>query len=383
MIHINDKANCSGCYACAEICPKKCIEMKTDSEGFWYPEVDEAMCIACGQCEKVCAITSAQRKADSFKTLAYAAFNKNLDTRIQSSSGGIFRLLAEVVLEQGGVVFGAAFTSDYKAVEHICVDNTQDLARLQGAKYVQSRIGDAYSEVLDYLKQERLVLFTGTPCQIEGLCGFLGCDYDNLITQDIICHGVPSPEVWRLWVDDLQQRANGELVKMSFRDKEKGWRKYDCKYVFSSDKITRVNARDDLYMRGFLQNLTLRPSCYSCAFKGIERRADITLADFWGIDYVFPDMNDDKGISLVLIHSEKGKKIWEKNGRHIVWKVADPEVVYRYNSSAVKSSPKAKGRERFMTLQGERNISALLKKYTLPAGIGGRIILKVRRFLQP
>ncbi len=363
MIQINDKVYCSGCYSCAEICPKSCIEMREDDEGFWYPFVKENECIKCGRCVVACPIISKKKQVDEVEPEAYAAYNKDFKTRLQSSSGGIFTLLAKNILAQGGVVFGATLTEDCKAVEHIYVEDKAQLFKLQGSKYVQSRIGHTYSLAKRILDSGRMVLFTGTPCQIEGLYSFLGKDYDNLITQDIICHGVPSPKVWKTWIEELEKKYKSEIETVLFRDKKYGWSGYSCKYSFKNKKQVRIKRSDDLYMRAFLSDVILRPSCYNCAFKSVHRRADITLADFWGINHVFPDMNDNKGISLVLVHSLKGKKVWNEISEQMCIRETDPQVVNKCNPAAVCSAKMHPKRYEFMSRVEDATVSNLVKTY--------------------
>lgn len=204
MIQLDKKQTCTGCHACAAKCPKQCIKMISDTEGFWYPQIDEEECINCGLCERVCPIITPIKFEDPFSPMAYACYNRDEKVRLASSSGGIFTLIAEAVLKQGGVVFGAGFDEDFN-VCHQCVERVEDLDKLRMSKYVQSKIGETYREAENFLKENRLVLFTGTPCQIGGLKAYLGKSYDNLITQDIICHGVPSPMVWE---DYLAFRKN-------------------------------------------------------------------------------------------------------------------------------------------------------------------------------
>ncbi len=360
---MGEKAQCCGCSACANVCPKACIEMQEDDEGFLYPMVRENECIKCSCCEKACPIITKKEEDKAFETEAYAAYNKDLETRLQSSSGGVFTLLAKYILEKEGVVFGAALTEDGKLVEHICVGDESCLSKLQGSKYVQSQMGETYSLAKTALDSGKAVLFTGTPCQIEGLYSFLGKDYDNLITQDIICHGVPSPKVWKTWIEELEKKYKSEIETVSFRDKKYGGSGFSCKYSFKNKKQVRIKRSDDLYMRAFLSDVILRPSCYNCAFKSVHRRADITLADFWGINHVFPDMNDNKGISLVLVHSLKGKKVWNEISEQMCIRETDPQVVNKCNPAAVCSAKMHPKRYEFMSRVEDATVSNLVKTY--------------------
>ncbi len=301
MIKINDKGNCTGCHACSSICPGKCIQMAEDEQGFLYPQVDEARCVDCGLCEKACHML-ADNTLPTPKT-AFAAKNKNEKERLDSSSGGIFIAIAKWIIINDGVVYGAAFTPDFE-VEHLRVTELSGLYKLQTSKYVQSRIGDAYSNVKNDLEAGRYVLFTGTPCQIGGLRSFLGSDYEKLYCQDIMCHGVPSPKLWRKYLKEQK----GNVKEVLFRDKSKGWSHY--RVVIKTDRtVISDEFNKNTYMRAFIADASLRPSCYSCHYKNLQYAGDYVLGDFWGVADHCPEMNDDKGVSLVLITTEKGKTI--------------------------------------------------------------------------
>lgn len=348
MITISKKELCSGCHACANACPKNCIQMISDEEGFWYPQIDKKECIDCGLCEKVCPIIHKWQPDDSRNTTAMAAINLNEEIRLKSSSGGIFTLIAEEIINQGGVVFGAAFTDDFKAVHHICVDNTDDLEKLRGSKYVQSKIGNTYQEVKEYLDRGQKVLFTGTPCQIGGLYSYLRKPYDNLYTQDLICHGVPSPMVWEKHLEERERKAASTTQRMFFRHKKYGWKTYAVLFEFSNNTAYVRKFPEDSFMKAFLSNLCLRPSCYNCSFKTVNRQADITLADFWGVQYALPEMDDDKGTSIVMLHSSKGEKLFQYIKDNIKLETVNPYEIIKYNSAAIKSCEPNKKREGFI-----------------------------------
>ena len=367
MIEIKEKQNCSGCHACANACPKNCISMVSDEEGFWYPQVDKSKCIDCGLCEKVCPIIHKWQSDDNRTTTAMAAINMNDEIRLKSSSGGIFTLIAEKIIEQDGVVFGAAFAGDFKSVRHICVDNKADLEKLRGSKYVQSKICDTYKQAKEYLDSGRKVLFTGTPCQIGGLYSYLRKPYENLFTQDIICHGVPSPMVWERYVDFREKKSASATQRMIFRHKKYGWKTYAVLFGFSNNTAYVKRLHEDAYMRAFLSNSCLRPSCYVCSFKSIKRQADITLADFWGIQNVLPEMDDDKGTSLVLVHSEKGRKMIDDLSNLIRSKEVSCDVVERFNSAGVKSVSHNSKRDAFMRDIQSNDFEKTVSKYTKPS----------------
>ncbi len=266
--------------------------------------------------------------------LAYAAINKNEDIRSKSSSGAVFYELAEFVINKQGVVFGAKYDDEWNVV-HGHANTIDEVKLFLGSKYVQSKVGNEYRYVKQYLNEGKIVLFSGTPCQIGGLYSFLGRAYDNLITVDFICHGVPSPEVWRSYLANLN--SSSDITAVNFRNKDEGWLKFSLKIDFNNGDIYRKNQFDDLYMKGFLQNIYLRPSCYDCKFKGIKRQSDITLADFWGIQENYPDMFDDKGTSLLLVNSQKGNEIWKNINSKFTFISVDFEKALCNNSNAFKS----------------------------------------------
>lgn len=308
MIQVLEKSQCCGCGACVQKCPKKCIDMIEDEEGFLYPKIDISKCIECGVCENVCPILNIEGQ-EYIPLKSYAAYNLDKIERMQSSSGGVFSILSREILNRDGVVFGAHFTFDYE-VEHIYVKSVEELEQIRGAKYVQSKIGNTYCEVENFLKKGIWVLFSGTPCQISGLRFFLKKKYDNLITVEIVCHGVPSPLVWRKYLRELkQQKKIDRFERICFRDKSTGWKHYSFSVDYYS-KGKKRNMREfytqNLYMKGFIQNLFLRPSCYSCSFKSLKSQADFSLGDFWGIQHVDPEIDDDKGLTALLVNNEKG-----------------------------------------------------------------------------
>ena len=348
MDKILEKKKCSGCGACVTICPIGCITMCADEEGFLYPVIDQNQCKHCGLCEQSCPIlTSQNRLEDVEKVSAYSAVAKGKDILLSSSSGGIFGLLATYVINNGGVVFGAAFNEDF-AVEHRCVQRIEELDTLQGSKYVQSNIGETYRQAKELLNQNRLVYFSGTPCQIEGLLAYLKRPYDNLITQDLICHGVPSPMVWSKYIEYQKSQAGKNIVKVFFRDKTNGWKKFSMKIQFSDGDEYCQTLQKDSYLKAFLKNLCLRPSCYNCSFKSINRKADITLADFWGAESVVPNISMQNGVSLVLVHTDKGKGLLKKIASKTLLQNVDLQKSIAGNSSINQSVIEPKDRKRFM-----------------------------------
>ena len=307
MIRICDKKLCSGCSACASICPRGCIAMVEDNEGFLYPRIDEKSCINCGLCDKICHELHPYEKEGYFDI--YAAINNNEYIRLKSSSGGLFSSLAESTIYKEGVVFGARFDESWQIV----IDYTEDMNGITafvGSKYVQARISTAYRDAERFLKEGREVLFTATPCQIAGLKHFLRRDYENLTTVDFICHGTPSPKVWRRYLNENVLNKYGKLKKISFRDKsQEGWDRYHFIAQYEDRKENKFLSSyhgDNYYMKAFLSNLSLRPSCYQCMAKGGCSHSDLTIGDFWGINNVSSSFNDNKGVSIIIVNTAKG-----------------------------------------------------------------------------
>lgn len=333
--------SCTGCSACAMVCPQQCITMLADEEGFLFPQIDAAQCRECGLCEKICPVLH-PIKTERESVRAYAAYSTDEQERLASSSGGIFSLLAKEVLAQGGVVFGAAFDENF-LVHHIEISSLEELELLQGSKYLQSRMEDSFQEVKTELESGKQVLFSGVSCQISGLKSFLKRDYPNLLTVDVLCHGVPSPKVWKKYIEEQEKNHAASLRRMFFRHKTYGWKKYAVSFEYSNDTADEQVFGKDLFMQMFLQNICLRCSCYECRFNSLDRESDITLGDCWSIDDVFPDMNDDKGISVVLTHSKKGQEWLAKIGENLILREGDVEKLLPVGSggrTAVKMHPK-------------------------------------------
>lgn len=343
MIEILRKEDCVGCNACVQRCPKSCISMNEDEQGFLYPEVDTNLCIECHLCEKVCPVINQAEPKKPLET--YAAKNNDPEVKRRSSSGGVFYPLAEAIINDGGVVFGAKFNEQWDVV-HGYAETLEDAKAFQGSKYVQSRIGQSFMQAEQFLKAGRKVMFTGTPCQIAGLKHFLRKDYGNqLLTVDVVCHGVPSPLVWRDYLHyitrpkgasagkntDFQSTLKDieirDISRISFRDKQISWEKFgfsvhttarqggqnsdfqSCKNQSEEQELLFETLDKNLFMQGFLKDLYLRPSCYECPAKYGRSHSDLTLADFWGINATQPQDYDSTGVSLVLANTPAGDDI--------------------------------------------------------------------------
>lgn len=389
MIKIEDKAKCTGCMACIQRCPRHCITLYEDSEGFSYPQVDLEKCVDCGLCEKVCPEIDHNKPRTACKI--YAAKNRNQTIRLGSSSGGVFTLLAEAVLKEQGVVFGAKFDALWNVV-HDYTESIEGLEAFRGSKYVQSRIGESYIKVEQFLKDGRRVLFSGSPCQVAGLKKFLRKDYDNLVTVDFVCHGVPSPMIWRDYLNDIirPKGVDGRnmvsqlslkdlpvITGISFRDKRYGWKKFgfsvraksaskaDKNLVSQSVEITDKTLlyephKANLYMKGFLKNLYLRPSCYACPAKCGKSGADYTLADFWGASTYVGDFDDDKGLSAVLVYKNKVNI----ESLDMGFKVVGLNDILSQNPAVIKSSRMKGGRDKFFQHYNRGHQVDLINRYS-------------------
>ncbi len=302
-----DKEKCTGCTACVNTCPTSAISMIEDEEGFAYPQINQETCIKCNKCIRVCQVEKTNTSVTELTV--YAVQNSDDSIREKSSSGGVFYALAKKILLDGGVVVGCAFNEGCREATHIVVNTIEDLPKLMGSKYLQSNLTSIYKDVKKYLDANCKVLFSGTPCQVAGLKTYLGKNQNNLITVDFICHGVPSPKVWRRYVTFREQKSASTTQRMFFRHKKYGWKTFSVLFEFTNNTEYVMKQSEDPYMRGFIGNLYLRPSCYQCVFKGTNYYSDITLADFWGVEKAYPKFDDDKGTSLVIIHSDWGKAL--------------------------------------------------------------------------
>ena len=378
MKKIVDNSKCCGCHACFNICPKGAIKMIEDDKGFKYPIIDEKKCINCGLCEKVCPILNA--KKNEYEKKVYAIINKNESERINSSSGGIFILLAKTIINKGGIVFGAAFDDDFK-VKHICIDTIDDIYKLQGSKYVQSEIKDTYKKVKKFLEQDKYVLFTGTSCQIEGLKTYLIKDYDKLYTQDIICHGVPSPKVWQKYLEYQKENNNENIRSISFRNKDNGWSLFRTKILFDN-KIYSKSLSDDIFMKAFLRNTCLRSSCYNCSFKNDYRNSDITLADFWGVKSAHPNLFDDKGTSVVIINSKKGEELFNHIKSYCIYEESKMDYIYKFNPAYLKSAIKDKKYDQFFQNIDNMQFDILVKKCVSQDSLFSKCKNRIKRVIK-
>ncbi|MBQ6299248.1 MAG: Coenzyme F420 hydrogenase/dehydrogenase, beta subunit C-terminal domain [Bacteroidales bacterium] len=321
MIVLKDKIDCCGCNACGDICLHGAISFKADHEGFWYPEIDKAACVDCGLCERVCPVISPADFIERYeKPAVYAAYTKDEAVRLDSTSGGIHSMLANKMFDREAFVGGAVYNEDH-TVSQIITDQRERLPEIRSSKYLQSNAESVYRNIRARLKNGKNVFFCGTPCQVQALYKFLGKDYDNLITADFICRGVNSPKVFLSYMEMLEKKYGSRATDIKFKSKEKGWHNFSIRVKFENGKVYCKDRWHDLFFIGYLQyNDFVRPSCYNCKFKSFPQKADITLADFWGIEKLDPAMDQDKGTSMVMINSDKGAALFETIKGDIVWK---------------------------------------------------------------
>lgn len=356
--YVTSKTRCTGCMACVNSCPHGAIKLVENVEGFIYPEIDDEKCTRCNLCKKICPVNKVYHVKYE-KPAFYAAINKNDDDRQKSSSGGIVALLAKQILNNNGVVYGAALEGTI--LNHIRVDNTNDLYKIMGSKYLQSNINLILREVKEDLDQGTKVLFTGTPCQIEGLKAYLNKEYENLICLSIICHGVPSPKVFQKYIAEKERKEENKIEKVEFRNKNVGWHKFSMSYTYKDGENKTEVFEKDKYMQGFLDNYTLRDSCYNCQMRFEKKnQSDFIIGDYWGIENVFPEMDDDKGISAIVINSEKGEKIFQKINQKIKYKESTLEDIIKANPCLKAPVAYTKKRQKFFTMLNYNEVDTIV-----------------------
>ena len=360
MKEIVEKKRCTGCSACASICPKGAIKLVEDDEEFKHPVIDQDKCINCGLCKRTCPVLNTNE--NSSLNNCYVAYNKNDKVKKTSSSGGIFDAIARVILKENGIVIGASFNDEMK-LKHIAIEKLEDLEKLKGSKYLQSDLDNVFSYIKENIS-ERKVLFVGTPCQVAGLHAYLKKDYDNLVCIDLFCHGVPSPKLFSKYIKELENNIDSKVIKYNFRDKKTGWDTYSNTVTFSSNKEISELQSNNSYMRLFLSDIALRESCYNCNFKIGNKYSDITLGDFWGVQKYYPEMYNKTGVSAIIINTEKGQQIFESISNNLEYKECKLEEIIDGNPSLKSSGKYPAKREEFFKDIDNLDIKELSKKYT-------------------
>lgn len=370
-----NKKLCNGCGICVLKCPKGAITMIEDAEGFMYPQIDEKKCIKCGICEKICSNSPTKNE---YKITAYATKNKNSQERRTSTSGGMFKLIANNIIDKNGVVFGVKYDENLKVV-HDYAESILDCKRFSISKYVRSDLRDSYNKVKEFLEKDRYVLFSGTPCQCYALRKFLQQDYKKLVICEIVCHSNPSPKVFEMYRKNREQQNGKKIKMMHFRSKNKEMQ--NGPYLeFTDGKIKS----DRTFNKAFNDMLISRPSCSQCQFCDINRKADITIGDFWGIENIFPEFIDNDGISLLTINTERGNEIFQEVKEFMEYKEAD--LLRTFESNHNSNQLEHKNREElFKEIENgrisENNIAEMLERYT-QISIIRRAVRKLKRMLK-
>ncbi len=364
-----------------------------DEEGFRYPRVDMAGCSECGRCQHLCpmvtgdgtvlkhhAWVAGEISGQSSYPQVYAAWNKNELIRGESSSGGVFTLLAQGILQRGGVVVGAGFGPRLQLC-HMAVDTADDLKLLRGSKYLQSDMVDIIGGIKSFLDRGREVLFSGTPCQVAGLNSSVGGAHELLLTCDLVCHGVPSDRLFRNYIQEQEAAHGAAALGISFRDKKSGWKRYSVTIKFANGAVYEKSSDEDGFMRLFLSDLSLRPSCYVCPFSTIPRQGDITLGDYWGVAAAHPGIDDDGGVTLVLLNSVQGLEAFETLADLMTVYPSDIRKGVAGNPCIIRPVSMSPGRRRFMQDLGDLSMAELCAQYLLPPSWGERGTARMKRFL--
>lgn len=382
MIVVKDKTKCCGCTACENICPLNCITMEADSEGFLYPLVDKKRCIECGACEKICPILNELPKLE-YERQAFVIRAKDKNTVKQSTSGGFITPLFQWVIKNAGVVCSATYDDTFNIVHRVYTEITEDeYKKIRGSKYVQSDLNGCFVEIKKYLKEERLVCFVGTTCQIYGLRCFLKRDYNNLILVDLVCHGVTSPKLWNKYVDYQKKKYKSEINNISFRKKTYGYHSSTMQIEFSNNKIYSGSARIDIMLKSFFEEIASRPACYECKFKKVKRISDFTLYDCWHASDLVEDLiDDDKGYTNIIVQSEKGSKILEEIKEFYELYPTDIECAIDKDGKMVcnKAIAHPKRKEFYVNLDSV-DIKKHVNKY-IPISIWDHIVERSKKFV--
>lgn len=340
---------CVGCRACELVCPQHCIRLSKNHEGFYYPIADESRCNGCQLCIKTCPMHKVVKPSSTNAPFAFAAMACDFNIRKMASSGGIFPLLAQQTVRIGGTVYGARFNEHFQVI-HARSETWKDCQVLFGSKYTQSDIGNAYANVKADLNSGRSVLFSGTPCQVAGLHSYLDHNKklkENLFCCDFLCHGVLSGLAWQRYLQWQEQQAGSQVTAVSFRDKQNGWKNFSILIYFKNGKQYSCSYKQDLFFGMFLADVGLRECCYNCQFRTLNRPADLTLADFWGIWKVYTDMDDNSGTSLVLCHTEKGIESIHNLATVCRTQPVQLEPALKYNRKTLQKLPRPWRRSSF------------------------------------
>ncbi len=379
MITITDKSQCSGCSACYSVCPKGAITMQPDEEGFLYPVVDNK-CVDCGLCDKVCPINSSGNDTELPKN-AFAIRTKNDKFLKECASGGFFTQLSQHILKNNGVVYGAAYGENNEVV-HTVAEKEAECLKFSSSKYVQSKIGDTFKNVKEDLNSGRTVCFSGTPCQVEGLLNFLGRDYANLITVDMVCHGVPSPFLWEKYIESMEKKYKSKVINANFRKKTYGYQSGLLELVFENGKVYYGSKRNDAMVKSFFTEISSRMSCYECAFKKAKHKSDFTMFDCWhAAELVQGLKDDDKGFTNLLVNTDKGINILTEFAESFEMYEVDIEKAIALDGVMVRKSAKMHPcRTEYYKAISENSLKFAIQKY-IPITKKDEIIVSFRSVL--
>jgi len=359
MVDSKDKNNCCGCRACEHICPKNAIQMNEDIKGFKYPKIDHSLCNKCGLCDTICAFNNNYRNHGDNPTV-YAVKNKDENIRATSTSGGMFVAISDEIIKNGGVVYGVNY-GEKLYVCHQRAETKEQRDQFKGSKYIQSDLGDTFLKVKQDLEDDRMVLFTGTPCQVASLNNFLKKDFENLLTVDIICHGTPSNKIWREYLDIIEKINKIEIIYVNFRDKSIGWHQPKVK-IESLNKSKKEIIGEKSFFQLFVKNYILMPACYNCYFANFKRPGDITIGDFWGIERTMSEFDDNKGVSLVMVNSKKGNLFIDKIKDNIEMQISSKENCM--HGTLQCASPKNKDTDKLWNDYEKYGLRYIIFKYT-------------------
>jgi len=375
-----EKKDCCGCTACKSICPVNAITMEVDEEGFLYPKINNTRCTECGKCEDICAFKESKENENNYdEQKIYAVKHKNETVRMTSSSGGMFTALSDYILENDGIVYGAVFDKSFM-ICHQRADAQSKRNKMKGSKYVQSNLYDTFSNVKQDLLNGRIVLFTGTPCQMAGLQSFLeDTDKSSFYLCDVICHGVTSPLFWKDYLSFLERKYISSVKEVSFRSKDFSDNRASMKVVFDTE-VYKNDFSTDYFYHLYMNNFILRESCHNCKFTNLQRTSDITIGDFWGIEKQKPQFDDGKGVSLVLINSEKGKFLFDKVSAKIDFLTSEEKECLPRQPQLQHPSEANPNRALFWNLYKKEGFTYALKKFT-PYGSIFRIKKVLENFI--
>jgi coenzyme F420-reducing hydrogenase beta subunit len=365
-ICLADKELCTGCCACYDICPLNCINMDYDEEGFLYPAIDSDICSSCGACTKVCPVINYSEQAEQSIPKTYLAWNLDETIRRQSTSGGISPIFVDYVLREGGAACGAAFDEHFYLVQLLAF-NKEDSKRFTGSKYLQSDSRGIYKKTKELLKEGKKILFTGVPCQIRALSYYLGRGYNNLITCETLCHGVPSPQLFYKWIEYLEKKYQSKIVEYNFRDKTNGWDKMTVSVIYENGKKRTYRTRKCNFHVWFGKHLSLRPSCFNCICREKRRYADLTIGDFWGIEQFRPDLDASNGVSVVTVNTEKGQSVLDSCHEHLYLQEFSSDEVFSRRKTVFHNFTIPVERTCFMADFKSLPFEEFVKKYDVPS----------------